>query len=131
MGQARAYLLASLAAFYLVALATPQVAADMTDEVNLLWGKCNVLRDGAGRQTVAMSLDRSTTSGFSSKIKYLFGRIDMEIKLVPGNSAGTVTTFYVSDGLINAVHVNLSILRLTILHCNLGIDDVRGTMAIP
>ena len=36
-------------------------------------------------------------SGFRSKSSYLFARIDIDIKLVAGNSAGTVTTVYVSE----------------------------------
>ena len=37
-----------------------------------------------------------TGSGFQFKNEYLFGKIDMQIKLVLGNSTGTVTAYYVS-----------------------------------
>lgn len=35
-------------------------------------------------------------AGFMSKNKYLFGKVRVHIKLVDGDSAGTVTAFYVS-----------------------------------
>lgn len=44
-----------------------------------------------------MKLDNYSGAGFSSKNKYMFGKVTVQIKLVEGDSAGTVTAFYMSS----------------------------------
>ncbi|EYU22273.1 hypothetical protein ABFS82_09G004900 [Erythranthe guttata] len=46
---------------------------------------------------IALSLDSSTGCGFESKKKYLFGKASAQIKLVQGDSAGTVLAFYMAS----------------------------------
>ena len=76
-------------------------------DFDLTWGgnKAKIFNRG---QLLSLSLDRESGSGFRSKREYLFGRIDMQLKLVAGNSAGTVTAYY--------VRINLTVIKLVLHH---------------
>ena len=70
-------------------------ASNFNQDFDITWG------DGRGKivnngEVLTLSLNKASGSDFQSNNEYFFGQIDMQLKLVSGNSAGTVIAYYVS-----------------------------------
>lgn len=68
---------------------------DFDQNYDITWGN-QLVKFLDNRRSVELRMDQSSGSGFASKNKYLFGYFSTRIKLVPGDSSGTVTAFYLS-----------------------------------
>ncbi|GAY48396.1 hypothetical protein CUMW_111350, partial [Citrus unshiu] len=65
-------------------------------DVDITWGdgRAKILNKG---KLLTLSLDKASGSGFESKNEFLYGKFNVQLKLVPNNSAGTVTAYYVTE----------------------------------
>ncbi|XP_028113217.1 probable xyloglucan endotransglucosylase/hydrolase protein 23 [Camellia sinensis] len=89
-----------LLVFLLLVVVLSSSMVDCDDNINqdfdITWGNdhAQILNNG---ELLKLSLDQSSGSRFQSKNQYLFGLFEMQLKLAPGNSAGTDTSFYLSS----------------------------------
>ncbi|EFJ31972.1 hypothetical protein SELMODRAFT_86718 [Selaginella moellendorffii] len=67
------------------------------ENFSVMWADDHVQTTGENGSLVQLMLDSNSGSAFSTIKKYLFGFISMNLKLVPGDSAGVVTAYYLSS----------------------------------
>lgn len=92
-----------LVAAAVAALLGAGVAATKFDDVvQPSWANDHVVYDG---DLLKLRLDSSSGGGFVSRTKFLYGKASADLKLVPGDSAGVVTAFYVSECAVQALLV--------------------------
>ncbi|XP_021313398.1 uncharacterized protein LOC8064547 isoform X2 [Sorghum bicolor] len=68
-------------------------ATKFDDVVQPSWANDHMVYDG---DLLKLRLDANSGGGFVSRSKFLYGKASADLKLVPGDSAGVVTAFYVT-----------------------------------
>nr|XP_016455861.1 PREDICTED: xyloglucan endotransglucosylase/hydrolase protein 9-like isoform X1 [Nicotiana tabacum] len=77
-----------------IQIAWQRVGVNFTEVFESSWSPDHITVVG---DQVMLTLDNASGCGFQSKNKYMFGKASAQIKLVDGDSAGTVIAFYMSS----------------------------------
>ncbi|KAL5079739.1 hypothetical protein RYX36_008160 [Vicia faba] len=80
--------------FFIVIPNIVQVDANFFKSMHITFGAQHALLQGDELQ---LMLDKTSGSGAKSKRSFLFGTFETRIKLVPGNSAGIATSYYLAS----------------------------------
>jgi xyloglucan:xyloglucosyl transferase len=96
MGSLAKAALVAAVALVAVALEVGLVGANFRDDCDITWEPQNAKMDEGGNHLTLSLVSNSSGCMLRSKKQFIFGSVSTRIKLVKGNSAGTVTTYYVS-----------------------------------
>ncbi|ESQ51102.1 hypothetical protein EUTSA_v10022791mg [Eutrema salsugineum] len=84
-------------------------SGNFNEDFLVTWSPTHVNTSSDGRSRT-LKLDQESGASFSSIQMFLFGKIDMKIKLIPGPSQGTVVAYYMSSDQTNRDEIDFEFL---------------------
>lgn len=84
----------------LIAAAASSLATNFCGEPFSIWAPSHVAVLDNGQQ-LQLELDETSGGGFASRNKFVYGNFEVQMKVAQGNTAGTVTAFYLSTATQN------------------------------